>query len=56
MYLCKPILILPTINAKSMKIDKILTEIEEMGDADSIYENPQKEYTKKLIHAIPKGL
>jgi len=30
--------------------------IEEMGDADVIYESPQKEYTKKLIHAIPKGL
>ena len=31
-------------------------EIEEMNDADVIYENPQKAYTKKLIHAIPKGL
>lgn len=31
-------------------------EIEEMGDADDIYESPQKTYTKKLIHAIPKGL
>ncbi|WP_047549483.1 ABC transporter ATP-binding protein [Psychroserpens sp. Hel_I_66] len=31
-------------------------EIEEMGDADELYRNPQKEYTKKLIHAIPKGL
>jgi peptide/nickel transport system ATP-binding protein len=31
-------------------------KIEEMGDADSIYEFPQKVYTKKLIHAIPKGL
>ncbi len=30
--------------------------IEEMGDADSIYNNPKTEYTKKLIHAIPKGL
>ena len=30
--------------------------IEEMADADLIYENPQREYTKKLIHAIPKGL
>jgi peptide/nickel transport system ATP-binding protein len=30
--------------------------IEEIGDADSIYKNPQKEYTKKLIDAIPKGL
>ena len=29
--------------------------IEEMGDADEIYNNPQKEYTKKLITAIPKG-
>jgi peptide/nickel transport system ATP-binding protein len=29
--------------------------IEEMGDADSIYNNPKTEYTKKLIHAIPKG-
>lgn len=30
--------------------------IEEMADADSIYENPKRDYTKKLIHAIPKGL
>ena len=29
--------------------------IEEHGDADYIYEDPQKEYTKKLIQAIPKG-
>ncbi len=28
-------------------------EIEEMGDADEIYANPTKEYTKKLIEAIP---
>jgi len=31
-------------------------EIEEMNDADVIYKNPEKAYTKKLIHAIPKGL
>ncbi|WP_411766069.1 ABC transporter ATP-binding protein [Winogradskyella sp. A3E31] len=31
-------------------------EIEEIGDADVIYNNPKKEYTKRLIHAIPKGL
>ena len=31
-------------------------KIEEMGDADQVYEHPEKEYTKKLIHAIPKGL
>ena len=31
-------------------------KIEELGDADKIYESPEKEYTKKLIHAIPKGL
>ena len=30
-------------------------KIEEMGDADQIYSNPQTEYTKKLIGAIPKG-
>ena len=30
-------------------------EIEEMGQADEIYEHPQKEYTQKLISAIPKG-
>ena len=29
--------------------------IEEMGTADEIYNNPQKEYTQKLISAIPKG-
>lgn len=31
-------------------------KVEEMDDADIIYESPKKEYTKKLIHAIPKGL
>ena len=31
-------------------------KIEELGEADSIYESPQKEYTKTLIEAIPKGL
>ena len=30
-------------------------KIEEMGLADDIYNNPQTEYTKKLIGAIPKG-
>ncbi len=30
-------------------------KIEEMGVADEIYNNPQQEYTKKLIAAIPKG-
>jgi len=30
-------------------------KVEEMGDADSIYNNPQTEYTKNLIGAIPKG-
>ena len=30
-------------------------KIEEHGDPDSIYNNPQTEYTKKLINAIPKG-
>nr|WP_317632068.1 ABC transporter ATP-binding protein [uncultured Flavobacterium sp.] len=30
-------------------------KIEEMADADEIYANPQKDYTKKLISAIPKG-
>ena len=31
-------------------------KIEEIADADKIYNNPVQEYTKKLIHAIPKGL
>lgn len=31
-------------------------KIEEMGDADEIYANPTRGYTKKLIDAIPKGL
>jgi peptide/nickel transport system ATP-binding protein len=30
-------------------------KIEEIGDADQIYFNPQSEYTKKLISSIPKG-
>lgn len=31
-------------------------KIEESGPADEIYEHPQKEYTKKLIASIPKGI
>ncbi len=31
-------------------------KIEELGDADEIYENPQTAYSKKLIAAIPKGI
>lgn len=31
-------------------------QIEEIGDADEIYANPTKEYTKKLINSIPKGI
>ena len=31
-------------------------EIEEIGYADSIYAKPKREYTKKLIEAIPKGI
>lgn len=30
-------------------------KIEEMADADMLYENPQSDYTKKLIAAIPKS-
>lgn len=30
-------------------------KIVEMGDADEIYNNPQSDYTKKLIQSIPKG-
>ena len=30
--------------------------IEELGDADEIYANPIKKYTKKLIDSIPKGI
>ena len=30
-------------------------KIVEMGDADSIYLNPQTDYTKELINSIPKG-
>ena len=30
-------------------------KIEEMGDADQIYNKPGTPYTKKLIDAIPEG-
>ncbi len=30
-------------------------KVVEMGEADSVYNNPQTEYTRKLISAIPKG-
>ncbi|MGO4912477.1 ABC transporter ATP-binding protein [Leeuwenhoekiella sp. W20_SRS_FM14] len=29
---------------------------EESGEADAVYENPQSDYTKALIEAIPKGI
>jgi peptide/nickel transport system ATP-binding protein len=29
--------------------------IEEIGDADAIYNNPKRDYTQKLISSIPKG-
>ncbi|GAL87298.1 ABC transporter ATP-binding protein [Sporocytophaga myxococcoides] len=39
--------------------DRILVmnkgKIEEIGYAEEIYNNPQSEYTKKLINSIPKG-
>ena len=31
-------------------------KIEELGDADEIYANPTKDYTKRLIDSIPKGI
>jgi peptide/nickel transport system ATP-binding protein len=31
-------------------------KIEELGEADAIYESPKKAYTKALIEAIPKGI
>lgn len=31
-------------------------KIEEIGDAEQVYFHPQKEYTKQLIAAIPKGI
>ena len=30
-------------------------KIEEMDDADKIYNSPETEYTKRLIDAIPEG-
>jgi peptide/nickel transport system ATP-binding protein len=30
-------------------------KIEEIGEAENIYTNPEKEYTRKLIASIPKG-
>jgi peptide/nickel transport system ATP-binding protein len=31
-------------------------KVVEMKDAQSIYENPEMDYTKKLLAAIPKGI
>lgn len=31
-------------------------KLEEVGDADEVYANPTRDYTKKLIEAIPKGI
>ena len=30
-------------------------KIEEMGDADQIYNSPKTDYTRRLINAIPEG-
>ena len=30
-------------------------KVEEMGDADQIYNKPKTKYTQKLIDAIPEG-
>ena len=30
-------------------------KLEEIGDAEEVYNNPKSEYTRKLISAIPKG-
>ena len=30
--------------------------VEEVADADEIYNNPKTDYTKTLIAAVPKGL
>ena len=30
-------------------------KIEEMGFAEDIYKNPQQQYTRSLIEAIPQG-
>jgi peptide/nickel transport system ATP-binding protein len=29
--------------------------IEEMGEADEVFENPRSEYTKSLLAAVPGG-
>ena len=31
-------------------------QIEEIGEADTIYRNPKTSYTQQLIDAIPKGI
>ena len=31
-------------------------KIEEIGDADLVYQQAQKPYTQKLINSIPKGI
>ena len=31
-------------------------KIEEIGEVEAVYHNPQSEYTRKLINAIPKGI
>jgi peptide/nickel transport system ATP-binding protein len=31
-------------------------EIVELDTAENIYKNPQREYTKRLLDAIPKGI
>jgi len=30
--------------------------IEEIGDAEAVYQHPTSQYTSKLISAIPKGI
>jgi peptide/nickel transport system ATP-binding protein len=48
------------LNVVKYMADQLLVmkdgKIEEHGEADHLYANPQKAYTKQLIESIPKGL
>ena len=55
-YRALPLILTSSISLAAVPVYALQQgEIEEMGDADQIYNNPETEYTKKLIEAIPEG-
>jgi ABC-type oligopeptide transport system ATPase subunit len=46
----------PNLKMAKLQLSAYLGKIVEMAEADELYLNPQSDYTKKLIAAIPKTM